>query len=197
MRRRYPDVDLDDVRRGVGTPLPDVIEELNFADDLPRSADQVLQQHEFLRGECDLGPGQVNLAGRRIHRQFTQGQHGGAGRRPAAEQGAEPGQQHDERERFGQIVVGTAVQPIGLVVFAVLGREHQDRYPLLLGAQGPDHLIAGQPGQHHIEDDGVIAAVPGGLEARGPVRAHVDHEALGRQSAAQGRGQSGLVLDHQ
>ena len=52
------------------------------------------------------------------------------------------GEQHDVGERLGQVVVGAAVEPVGLVVLAVLGRQHQHRHPVLLGAQRPDDVVA-------------------------------------------------------
>ena len=55
----------------------------------------------------------------------------GPGLTAAPDQGTQPGEQHDERERLREEVVGAQVQRVGLVVLAVLGRQHQDRRPVL------------------------------------------------------------------
>ena len=124
-------------------------------------------------------------------------QHGRPLGRAAAQQRPQPGQQDDVRERLGQVVVGAAVQPVGLVVLAVLGREHQHRHPVLLGPQLPHHPVAGEAGQHHVQDHRVVPAVPGQLEPGRPVAGHVHREALGLQPALQRRRQPRLVLHHQ
>ena len=108
-----------------------------------------------------------------------------------------PGEQHDERERLGQVVVGAEVERVGLVVLAVLRRQHQDRHPVLGGAQLLDDPVAGQPRQHDVEDDRVVG---GFLRHVQPVRAgvrDVDGEALVGQPALQRRREPDLVLDDQ
>ncbi len=111
-------------------------------------------------------PPRVTRRRGRVERHLADRQHGRPCGRAPAQQRAQPGQQHHVRERLGQVVVGAAVEPVGLVVLAVLGREHQHRHPVLFGPQRPDHLVAGQAGQHHVEDHRVVVAVAGRVRAR-------------------------------
>ena len=55
-------------------------------------------------------------------------------RRPA-DQRAQAGDEDDEAERLAQEVVGAELEALGLVVLALLGREHQDRRGDALVAQ--------------------------------------------------------------
>ena len=100
----------------------------------------------------------------------------------APKQRANPGDQHRERERLGQVVVGAGVEGLGLVEVAVLGREHEDRRPVAGLAQIGADLEAVATGQHDVEDDQVVGALgrpPGPSRRRG----HLDREALGLQAA--------------
>ena len=54
------------------------------------------------------------------------------------------------------VYLGAVVEPVGLVVRPVLGRDHHHRHPAVLRAQPLDDLVARQPGQHHVEQDGVV-----------------------------------------
>ncbi len=103
------------------------------------------------------GVAQHHLAGG-VQRQRARGQHyGGAlGGSGAADQRPQPRHQHDERERFGQVVIGAEIERVGLVVIAVLGGQHQHRGgPHLAGPQLPQHLVAAHRGQHDVEHDDV------------------------------------------
>jgi len=64
------------------------------------------------------------------------GQYGGALRSPPPEESAEAGGQHHEGERLGEEVVGAGVEGLGLVEFAIFGREHEDRRPVAVRPQG-------------------------------------------------------------
>ena len=62
-------------------------------------------------------------------------EHRRARGRAAPDERPQPGEQHDERERLRQEVVGAGVERLGLVVLAVLGGEHEDRRPDAFVAQ--------------------------------------------------------------
>ena len=125
------------------------------------------------------------------------GEHGRPGRRATPDERAQARQEHHERERLGEEVVGAGVERLGLVVLAVLGGEDQDRCPHALVAQGAAHPVAVHPGQEHVEDDGVVRALAGAPEAVGAVVGHVDVEALGDQAVGDRRREQFLVFDHQ
>ena len=109
----------------------------------------------------------------------------------------EPGHEHGVRERLGEEVVGAGVEGLDLVPLAVLGGEDQDRRPHALGPQRGADPEAAHPRQHQVEDDGVVAALPGTPQPVGPVPGDVDGEALGLQARPQALGQALLVLDHE
>ena len=90
-----------------------------------------------------------------------------AGARPAAapQQRAQPGDEHDERERLRQEVVGAGVEGFGFVVLAVLGGEHEDRCPDALLAQGRADLVA-----VHARAAGCRARSRRSRRSRGPAR---------------------------
>ncbi len=134
---------------------------------------------------------------RRVERQVAGPQHDRPLRGAAAQQRPQPGDEHDERERLGEVVVGADVERVGLVVLAVLGGEHQHRHPAALGAQRLHDPVARLPGQHDVEHDRVVVAGARPGQAVQAVLAEVDGEALRAQPALQGRRERPLVLDHQ
>jgi hypothetical protein len=109
----------------------------------------------------------------------------------------QPGQQLGHPERLGQVVVGAQVEPVGLVVLAVLGRQDEHRHPVLLGPQPLADLVAGQLGQHQVEDDGVVGAFPGQVQAIGAVEGQVDGEPFGLQAPLHRAGQPPFVFHHE
>jgi hypothetical protein len=54
-----------------------------------------------------------------------------------------------------------------------------------------------ESGQEQVEDDGVVRAGEGALEARRPIFGSVDAKTLRLQPASEESEDSGLVLDHQ
>src|SRR5690606_11834446 len=82
----------------------------------------------------------------------------------------------------------------GLVVLAVLGGEHEDRHLVAGGAQGGADPVAVQAGQHDVEDQQVVAALGGPVQALGAVVDDVHGVALGRQTAGEGQGEAFLGL---
>ena len=82
--------------------------------------------------------------------------------------------EHDERERLGEVVVGAGVERLGLVVLAVLGREHQDRCPVAGVAQLLAHLVAVHARQHDVEHDHVVRVLGRHPEAVGAGERDVD-----------------------
>ena len=122
----------------------------------------------------------------RVEDQVVDGERRRARLHAAAQQRADAGQQHDEGERLGQVVVGAEVEGVGLVVLAVLRGQHEDRHPVLAAAQPLDDPVARQLGQHDVEDHRVVGRLLRQVQAvRAGVR-EVDGEALGAQARAAG-----------
>ena len=73
----------------------------------------------------------------------------------AAQRGLHPRAELAHRERLGDVVVRAELEAEDLVDLLGLGREHDDRHGLALGAQAPADLEAVHARQHHVEDDQV------------------------------------------
>ena len=71
------------------------------------------------------------------------------------------------REGLPEVVIGPQFEGVGLVVFAILGGQHEDRCPDVLGAEVPTHLVAVHFGKHDVEHDGVVRTFPGAPQAVG------------------------------
>ena len=121
----------------------------------------------------------------------------GRGRSPRRAIGAQPRDEHDERERLRQEVVGAGVERLRLVVLAVLGREHEDRCPVAFVAERRADLEPVHARQEDVEHDRAVVA--GARPARGRrVRRGRCRPRSPRRSSPRDRlGQRHLVLDHQ
>ncbi len=194
---QVPDVHLDHVRVAVVVRIPHVMQDLTLGHRLPGTTHQIFEQCELARRQLDDGLAPGHRVRGRIEHQVTDREDGRAGSGPAAQQGAQPGEQHDERERLGHVVVGAQIQRVGLVVLAVLGGEHQDRHPVLGFAQRLDDAVARQARQHDVQDHRVVVTLRGRVQ---PVRTgvgEIDGEAFGAEAALQGRREPKLVFDNE
>ena len=190
------EVDLDDVGVAVEVDVPGVGQELGLRHGRAGVAHQVLEDGELLARQVDVVATARGTCGRPGRAEVVDLDRRPVGRRTAAQQGPQPGQQHDERERLGEVVVGAGVERLGDVVLAVLGRQHQDRRPdAAARAGGGTRRSRCRPRQHDVEHDdvvGVLVAEPQGVFA---VVGDVDGEALLAQGAGQPGGQPHLVVD--
>jgi hypothetical protein len=114
-----------------------------------------------------------------------------------AHQGPQPRHQDHEGERLRQVVVGAGLQALGLVVLAVLGRQHEDRRTVAGLAQVGADPESVETGQHHVQHDHVVRVLPGHPDALQPVGRDVDGAALRAQTLPQQRRQACVVVDHQ
>ena len=153
------------------------------------------EQRELPRGQLELDVSAPGPPRRRVEPQVAGLELGRALPGTTSGDGPQPGHEHRERERLGQVVVRAGVEPLDLVPLAVLGGEHQDRRPVLLGAQRLADLVAVDPGQHQVEHDRVVGVLPGQPQPVGPVVRHVDGEALGLEPDPQRRREPHLVVD--
>src|SRR4029453_13937499 len=69
---------------------------------------------------------------------------------------------------------GPGAQGFGLVVLAILVRQHEDRGPVALGPQRPADLVAVHPGEQDVEDDRAVAALARPPQAVGAGGADVE-----------------------
>jgi hypothetical protein len=80
------------------------------------------------------------------------------------QQGAQPGKQLLEGERFWQVVVGAHIQTRHPVRDRVASCEHEDRQVLACRTQASACLQPVQPRHHQVEDNGVWPARPDRVE---------------------------------
>ena len=133
----------------------------------------------------------------RVDAQVANGEHAVGSVRRAADQRPQASDEHDEAERLAQEVVGAELQALGLVVLALLGRQHQDRRAIALGAQLPADGVAVEAGQQDVEHDRRVDAFERPPQPVGTGVGDVDLEPLGAQAAGDRLGEAQLVLDDQ
>src|SRR5262245_34511254 len=136
------DVDLDHVRIAGEVHAPHVVEDLALRCHIAVASHEVLEQGELARRELDRLTVTLGATCPRIEAQRSHLEHGRTRRCAAAEQRAQAREQDDERERLRQEVVGAGVEGLGLVPFAVLRGEHEDRRPHALVAELLADLVA-------------------------------------------------------
>ena len=91
---------------------------------------------------------------------------------------ADAREQLGEREGLGQVVVGAEFEPAHAVAHRAARREEEDGRLHARLAQPAQHLEALHVGQHHVEQDQVVAAVGGALDAARAIGDDFDEEAV-------------------
>ena len=112
-----------------------------------------------------------------------------------APQGADAGKQLLEGERLREIVVGAGVEPADAVVDAVEGGEEEDGG---IDAVAAERLADGEAvhaGEHDVEDDHVVRAFNGHVEALLAVERRVHGMAFLLQDFADELRESAFVFD--
>ena len=120
--------------------------------------------------------------------------------RDAAQQRAHAREQHGQRERLGQIVVGAQVEAAHDVARRVTRGQQQHRHVTVVRAQPRDDVEAGDPGQHHVEEhqiDRRRALVREALERRLAAIGDLHAVALGLQVEGQAAREVLLVLNEE
>src|SRR5690606_24943335 len=157
------------------------------------------QHAELLRREVEPAALVERLHPRGVQPQPADLQHGRAGGGVPAQQGAHPGQQLGEGERFDQVVVCALVQAADPVVQPVAGGDHDD--PHGVAVVGPPYgaaqVEAVAAGQVEVEQHQVVGVDLEFLLGLGRVEGDVDRVARAHQPYPQRIDQILFVLDHQ
>ena len=115
----------------------------------------------------------------------------------APNQCPQPRHQNNERERFGEEVIGACVQRLGLVVLTGLGGQHENWDPHAALAQLGTDDVAVDLRQQDVEHDDVVRLGGGHPQALLPVVGDVDRISLALEAPLDVGGELRLILDNQ
>src|SRR5205823_343322 len=161
------------------------------------------EQVELFRRERDGLASAQHRAGGRNHLDVTEplGRRAavfpGEGRRRAAQQRLHAGQQLEDTERFGDVIVRAQAQAAHLVRFLAPRREDEDRHGATGFAQRAQHAEPVHPGKHEVEDDQVGPAVARARQSLRAVVRDLDLITFDLQVVAQPVGEVGVVFHHE
>ena len=117
--------------------------------------------------------------------------------RPPAVESSEAEYELAELEGLGEVVVGTELEPGGLVVEPVGRGEHQDRRAAAGGDDAFGDLVTGGPGDVAVEDGAVVGVDTQQLQRGLTVAGDVGGDRFPPQAVTDRLCQVGLVLDDQ
>ena len=101
------------------------------------------------------------------------------------------------RKRLPKIVIGAELEPLGLVVLAVLRREQKDRSPVVLVAQRSTDLVTVHTREHDVEHDCGVLTLTSPPQAIDPVVHDIDGKAVRFQTASDRVRQPFFVVHYQ
>ncbi len=112
----------------------------------------------------------------------------------AAKDRMHAGQNFANRKRFGDVVVGTELEPDDLVDLRVLGRDDDDRHAAAL-PEGSAEVEPAHPRQHQVEQDEIGPRGAGRPKTRSAVASLLDGEAGGGEVVLEHVADALVVLD--
>src|SRR5262245_17422960 len=136
------DVDLDDVGVALEVVFPDAVQHVVLREDPVRSPEEELEKVELARRELDFVAAAPHSAGVRIDTQLAEFERQWLAVATSTREGAEPRDEHRERERLREVVVGAEIEGFGFVEVARFRGEHQHRRPVARSAQIRAHAIS-------------------------------------------------------
>src|SRR5664280_3726969 len=192
------DIRLDGVRCERGPVRPRVVEQLVAAQDLPRPAQEALQDRVLAATELNLRAAHRHPAQRLVENDRPGAEPHGRARRRSPAQRPEPCEQLLVRERLHEVVVRPGVQAGNPVPDRVAGREHQDRHRVAGPAELPRDLEPGAVRAAPVEYDGVEARRGAGdLDALVGRPGRLHRVAVLRQEPPQEPDEPDVILDDQ
>ena len=117
---------------------------------------EVLEDGELLGRQVDIVAVDLHRVGGGIESHLAGMELGLSVGKVAAGQRPQPGDHLAEGEGLDQVVVRTSIEAGDTIVDRVARGEHQDRALDAPIAKAAGDLEAVQPGQHDVEDDGVV-----------------------------------------
>src|SRR5207245_3374675 len=124
------------------------------------------EDRELLPGQRDVTAVAVDLAAERIQPQTCDLSHRWPAVSAPAVECSEPEHELPELEGFREVVVGTELEPGGLVVKPVSSGEHQDRHAATGGDDALGDLVARRTWDIAVEDGHVVGIDAQQLQSR-------------------------------
>src|SRR5689334_13138937 len=171
------DVGLDHVGVMLPVVVVEVLEQLALGDDDARPMHHVLKNAVFSRREIDDATSAAHCLFQRVDFDVGDGKNGMRSALAAANQSLRARDELAEVKGLAEIVISTSVEQLDGGGSAVLCGEDQDRSRVISRAQVPQDGQAIDLRQHQIQNDEVVASLPGQLLAYLAVLGAVDGEA--------------------
>jgi hypothetical protein len=190
-------VDVDDARRTIERPVPDLFQDRAPAEDDVRLAKEGLEQCEGLRGQVQRPVAGGHATRGRIERDVADGQDRRSRRGTPARESTQPRQQLAECERLDEVVVATGIEALHPVVHRVTRREEEDGHAVPGGTQFAAEAEAVAVGDHHVEDRDVVRRLAGHPARVLDEADMVDRVPLPPEAAHEQIAQAHIVLEQQ
>src|SRR6266550_167981 len=154
-----PDIDVDDIRRGVEMKIPDVLQQHCPGHDAALVAHQILQKLEFPGKKQNVLAASAGGPRYQVDREIADTQDGFLDKGVAAPaQRLEARQQFDERKRLDKIVIAAGPQAAHPVVDFSERTDDQERCGDAVVAQLTHHRDAIDVRKHSVDcDHGIVA----------------------------------------
>src|SRR5665213_1781037 len=193
---KVPDVDIDNVGEPVVIHIPDMFDNHGPAQGTSLVPHHVFQDAELLGRKFQGFNAAHNFTAGAIEHQIAhlEALRGGLA---AAQKGAHAGEQFNEGERLGEVVVGAGFETFDPIVELSARAQDQDRRPGTTPANPFEHFQPVHVGKHQIENDEVVVGVVSELERGGSVLRDVHGITGALESAPQEIGDSFLVFDYE
>jgi glycopeptide antibiotics resistance protein len=191
------DCDSHRVGERIGVLIPCSLEKFLGTDDSTLRGSEHLQHRELFAGERNVAAIPIDLAPERVHAQTCDFPHGRPAPSAPAVQRPKTEHQFAQVERLREVVVGTELEPGGLVIEAVGRGEHQDRHPAACGHDVRGDFVAGGPRDVAIEDRNVVRVDAQQLKGGVAVASDIGRDRLEAKPVPDGLRHVGLILDNQ
>ena len=158
---------LQRVRRYAGIVAPDLAEQGLAADHFLAGAVEIFQDRRLFLGQPDFAFGGIDQnLGSGLKRIVPDREHRILALFVLTQLRAQPGQQHIEAERFGDVIVGAGIEAENFVGIGVVPGQHDDRRLDAVAPHQPADLTTIHIGQTDIKHDGIEIILFGRLERR-------------------------------
>ena len=164
---------------------------------MPAFVAEVLQQAKLGRAQRHLAPGDADAARAAIDDEVADRERRVNGQRAAPQQRAHARRELVLDERLDEVVVGAGIEPAHAVFDGVARGEEQHRRRDAFGARIAAEREAVAPGQHDVDDRGVVRAAQQHVVAGLAVRGDVDGVFPAFEHRANRFGDLALIFDHQ